>query len=56
MRSLLAGMVLAMLFSSASLHATSINDLMLGKHESGPNLTPKDLKGKVVLVVYWGTH
>ena len=34
----------------------TLSDLTIGKHVTGPNLTQKDLKGKVVFVVYWGTH
>ncbi len=56
MRSFSCGMILATVVACASLHAMSINDLVPGKHEFGPNFTTKDLKGKVVLVVFWGTH
>ena len=34
----------------------TLDDLTIGKHASGPQLSAKDLKGKVVFVVYWGTH
>lgn len=56
MRSMLCGFLLAMLVACGSVHATSVGDVVIGKHEFGPNLAPKDLKGKVVLVVFWGTH
>lgn len=36
--------------------AMTIDDLTTGKTCSGPNLTVKDMKGKVTLVMYWGTH
>lgn len=36
--------------------ALSIDDLVPGKTVSGPNLTVKDMKGKVTLVMYWGTR
>ena len=49
-------MILALLLLSASTFAMTINDVMPGKHIAGPNLSAKDLKGKVVYVVYWGSH
>jgi hypothetical protein len=39
-----------------SASAMTLSDLSIGKHDSGPNLTPKDLNGKVVYVVFWGIH
>ncbi len=36
--------------------AMSIEDLSPGKTVAGPNLTAKDMKGKVTLVMYWGTR
>lgn len=56
MRSFFGGVVLALLLVCASARAITINDLTLGKTDSGPNHALKDLKGKVVLVVFWGTH
>ncbi|HLX62158.1 MAG TPA: hypothetical protein VKX17_12830 [Planctomycetota bacterium] len=47
---------LAVCVACASASAMTITDLNIGKHASGPNLTQKDLSGKVVFVVYWGTH
>ena len=49
-------MILALLLLSASAFAMTINDIVPGKHIAGPNLSAKDLKGKVVYVVYWGSH
>ena len=34
----------------------TLDDLSVGKTVSGPDLSLSDLKGKVVLVEYWGTH
>ncbi|MEI6234889.1 MAG: hypothetical protein WCT04_17680 [Planctomycetota bacterium] len=56
MRSFMAGIGLALLVMCSATHATSVNDIVLGKREFGTNLAPKDLKGKVVMVVFWGTH
>lgn len=56
MRTLFGGIAVAMLVICAAAHATSLNDLIIGKTEAGPNHAMKDLKGKVVLVVFWGTH
>ena len=36
--------------------AMTLDDLSPGKTVSGPNLTTKEMKGKVTLVMYWGTH
>ena len=36
--------------------AMTLDDLTPGTTVSGPNLTVKEMKGKVVYVVYWGTH
>lgn len=47
---------LAILLACLPIYGMTITDLAIGKHVSGPNLTAKDLKGKVVYVVYWGTH
>jgi len=34
----------------------TIDDLKPGKTVVGPNLSTADMKGKVVLVEYWGTR
>ena len=54
MRSIMRCLCLPLLCLCASLSAMTITDVVLGKHESGPSLTSKDLTGKVVYVVYWG--
>jgi hypothetical protein len=36
--------------------AMTLDDLTPGKTVSGPDLTVKEMKGKVVYVVFWGTH
>lgn len=56
MSSFLRPLLFSLLVVTASASAMTISDLNIGKHGSGPNLTPKDLNGKVVFVVYWGTH
>lgn len=56
MSSKLRCLFFSLLFVAASARAMTIADVSIGKHESGPNLTPKDLNGKVVYVVFWGTH
>jgi hypothetical protein len=56
MRTYFGGIVLAMMLICASARAITVNELIVGKTESGPNHALKDLKGKVVLVVFWGTH
>ena len=48
---LIAGVLL-----SGAASAMTLEDLVPGKTVSGPNLTTKDLKNKVVFVVYWGTR
>jgi hypothetical protein len=52
----LSTVIAAVLLSSAVSAAMSIEDLSPGKTVSGPNLTTKDMKNKVVLVMYWGTR
>ncbi len=49
-------LILAILVACVPAFGMTLTDLTIGKHVSGPNLTQKDLKGKVVYVVYWGTH
>jgi hypothetical protein len=36
--------------------AMTLDDLSPGKTVHGPNLSLKEMKGKVVFVLYWGTH
>lgn len=36
--------------------AMTLDDLTIGKTVSGPNPTKEELKGKIVLIEYWGTH
>lgn len=36
--------------------AMTLDDLIPGKTVSGPNLSVKEMKGKVVFVLFWGTH
>jgi hypothetical protein len=51
--------VVSVLCLSVCAHAASgvnLAGLKMGKTVSGPDLTTKDLRGKCVLVVYWGTH
>ncbi|HYG74246.1 MAG TPA: hypothetical protein VEK08_04500 [Planctomycetota bacterium] len=50
----LVAMVLALSVSAQA--AMSITDLNPGTTVSGPALTTKDMKGKVVLVMYWGVR
>ncbi|HLX63989.1 MAG TPA: TlpA disulfide reductase family protein [Planctomycetota bacterium] len=49
-------LMLALVSLCAPVFAMTLNDLSIGTHVTGPKLAPKDLKGKVVFVVYWGTH
>ena len=34
----------------------TLDDLTTGKTVSGPDVSLKDMKGKIVFVDYWGTH
>lgn len=34
----------------------TLDDLRVGTTVSGPEATLNDMKGKVVYVIYWGTH
>ena len=52
MRAFLAALVFACLPAAAM----TIDDLSPGKTVSGPNYGVKDMKGKVTLVMYWGTR
>ena len=49
-------MLLSVLVLSAQAHAMTLEDLVPGNTVFGPNLSVKDMKGKVVFVEYWGTH
>jgi hypothetical protein len=44
------------LTASANAASMSLDDLQPGKTVNGPELSVKDMKGKVVFVIYWGTH
>lgn len=55
MRAIITCLLLSVLVC-ASASAMTLSDLTAGTTVAGPKLTPKDLKGKVVFVVYWGTH
>ena len=57
MRTTLAGLTCAIaLAASAQAASMTLDDLQTGKTVNGPDLSVKDMKGKVVLVMYWGTH
>lgn len=53
-RSVLAAALLATVAFSASA-AMTLKDLTVGKTVVGPDLKVEEMKGKVVLVMYWGT-
>ena len=42
--------------SSMASTAMTVSDVQPGKTVIGSTLAAKDLKNKVVLVLYWGTH
>mgnify|MGYP001580492239 CR=1 FL=1 len=46
----------ALVAFSATASAMTLDDLNTGKTVHGPNLSVKDMKGKVVFVNYWGTR
>jgi hypothetical protein len=52
-RALLPFIILA---TSGLANAMTLDDLVPGKTVLGPNLSVADMKGKVVLVEFWGTH
>jgi hypothetical protein len=58
----LAGWCVVMLGLQAPARAAEFNmkvttdDISLGKHIYGPDLTRDDLKHRVVLVEFWGIH
>jgi hypothetical protein len=54
LRSLTAALLLLAVSSSAS--AMTLKDLQPGTYVTGPNLKVDEMKGKVVIVMYWGTH
>jgi len=57
MKSMLRTLLFTVLFACvSSMAAMTTTDITPGKVVSGPPLSAKDLKGKVVLVLYWGTH
>jgi len=45
-----------LLVCCAAASAMTLDDLSPGKTVSGPALTLKEMKGKVVYVYFWGTH
>ena len=47
---------LAALCAGVNAGDISLSGLEPGKTASGPDLKPKDLTGKLVLVVIWGVH
>lgn len=46
----------SLLACASSMAAMTVSDIQPGKTVVGPTLAAKDLKNKVVLVLYWGTH
>jgi len=44
------------LAASGLASAMTLDDLVPGKTVVGPNLSLGEMKGKVVLVEFWGTH
>jgi hypothetical protein len=56
MRALLGVAGIVALTASAHAASLSLDNLVTGKTVNGPDLSLKDMKGKVVLVMYWGTH
>ena|GEM_PF-3220599 len=50
------GTVVLMVVCVSSHAAMTLSDLTPGKTVSGPDLSLKEMKGKVVLVDYWGTR
>jgi hypothetical protein len=56
MRNLNFSVLAVVLAAPVLLHAMTIEDLVPGKTVNGPKLAVADMKGKVVLVEYWGTH
>lgn len=53
MQKILLALIFACLPAAA---AMTIDDLSPGKTVNGPNYGVKDMKGKVTLVMYWGTR
>jgi thiol-disulfide isomerase/thioredoxin len=57
MLSILRCAILSLFVACATASAAmTLSDLTPGKTVHGPDTSLKDLKGKVVFVVYWGTH
>ena len=56
MRGVSALALSAVLVLPAVASGMTLDDLTLGKTASGPNLSVADMKGKVVLVMFWGTR
>jgi len=48
--------ILALAILALPAFAMTIKDLQPGKTVSGPSLTVDEMKGKVVIVMYWGTN
>jgi len=56
MRGVSALAISAALALPAVAFGMTLDDLTPGKTVSGPNLSVADMKGKVVLVMFWGTR
>jgi hypothetical protein len=50
-----ARMLAPVLVCCAVASAMTLDDLVVGKTVHGPNLTLKEMKGKVVFANFWGT-
>jgi thiol-disulfide isomerase/thioredoxin len=44
------------LFSGAAHAAATLDNMSPGSHVNGPKFDPADLKGRIVLVEYWGIN
>lgn len=56
MRGVSALALSAVLVLPAMASGMTLDDLTPGRTVSGPNLSVADMKGKVVLVMFWGTR
>ena len=56
MRFIFPCLLLALIVAAASAEELTLDNLTMGKTLAGPDLAIKDLKGKVVYVVFWGTR
>ena len=56
MRLTLLSLILCLSAASAQASSVSLGGLKVGKTVVGPDQGTKELRGKCVLVVYWGTH